>query len=133
MPIKTLVRSLAASAALVAGFATASMAENPGFLILDILPLKEGATLEQAYAYFEDVEPIFERYDFVRSDTPLETLDVLRGGVQTDVVNLWETSDPQAAFDGIFSDEEYLHLHVPTRDAIFDLKDATIVVTKRVK
>lgn len=133
MPTKSLARPLFTAAAIAVGFATTAMAEPPAFLVLDILPLKEGATLEQAYAYFEAVEPIFERYDFVRSDAPLETLDVVRGGVQTDVVNLWETSNPQAAFEGIFSDEEYLHIHVPTRDAIFDLEDATIVVTQRVQ
>lgn len=100
------------------------------FLILDILPIRDGQSLADAEAYFAAVEPIFARYGMTRSDAVLSVVDILRGPVEAEVVNLWETDNPQAAFDGIFSDEEYL-THTGSRDTIFDLKAATIVVTER--
>ncbi|CUI99736.1 hypothetical protein [Cognatishimia activa] len=127
MKLKALVTAL-----LMSVVGTASLAEKAkSFVVLDILPLKDGATLEQAYDYFKGVEPIFAKYDFHRSDAALEVLSIPRGPVTTDVVNLWATDNPQAAFDGIFADKDYLENHVPLRDSIFDLQAATIIVTKR--
>lgn len=100
------------------------------FLILDILPLKEGKTLEDANEYFENVEPIFERYKFTRAQAPLKVLSIPRGSIEAQVVNLWETPDPDHAFKGIFSDQEYLKF-VKDRDAIFQLEKATVIVTQQ--
>ena len=113
-----------------AGQALAEAGAEFGYLIVDILPLNDGATLEQVYAYFEAVEPIFAEYDLVRSDDALEVVDVARGDVQAKVINLWATKDPKVAFDGIFTDPDYLQ-HVENRDSIFDLKNANVVVTRR--
>ena len=100
------------------------------FLILDILPLHHGRTSAEAQAYFTDVEPIFARYGLTRSDQPLQVVDIVRGKIDAQVVNLWQTDDPQKAFNGIFSDEDYLQ-YVATRDKIFNLERATIMVTER--
>ena len=125
------LRALASALALSI-FGSATFADSAkAFLVLDILPLKEGATLEQAYDYFKCVEPIFEKYDFSRSDAALEVIAIPRGPVEAEVVNLWATNNPQASFDGIFADADYLENHVPLRDKIFDLKEATIIITKR--
>ena len=134
MKLTKLLTKLAGAAALAVVAATGAVAgdaDSKAFVVLDILPLKEGATLEQAYAYFKGVEPIFAKYDFQRSDAALEVGTVVRGDLAASVVNLWVTDDPQAAFQGIFADQTYLAEWVPDRDAIFDLENATIVVTKR--
>lgn len=102
------------------------------FLILDILPIQEGKTLDQAKAYFGDVEPIFARHGMTRSDAILPVVNIARGDIAATVVNLWQTDDPQAAFKGIFKDPDYL-VFTDTRDSIFSMEHATIVVTQRDK
>ncbi|WP_152544541.1 hypothetical protein [Actibacterium mucosum] len=134
MKFTKFLANLAGAATLAITAATGALAgdtDSKAFMVLDILPLKEGATLEQAYAYFKGVEPIFAKYDFQRSDSALEVGAVVRGDVTANVVNLWVTDNPDAAFKGIFSDETYLAEWVPDRDAIFDLEKATIIVTQR--
>ena len=133
MTLSTTLRRTSAATLLVLATASAAWAEKAnefGFIIVDMLPLKEGATLEQVYDYFTAVEPIFVKYDLVRTDDALEVVSVPRGGVKATVINLWATKDPKVAFDGIFSDPEYL-THVENRDSIFDLENANIVVTRR--
>lgn len=134
MKLGTIVSRLAGAAAVSCTLAVGAWAgetAQKAFMVLDMLPLKEGATLQQAQDYFKGVEPIFLKYDFRRSDKALEVANVARGKLDASVVNLWVTDDPQAAFQGIFSDETYLEKWVPARDRIFDLEKATIVVTKR--
>lgn len=133
-----MTRSASLRNALLAGVVTLASASSAfadkaaefGFLIVDMLPLHEGATLEEVYAYFAAVEPIFAKYDLVRTDDALEVVNIARGKVQAQVINLWATKDPKIAFDGIFTDPEYLK-HVENRDSIFDLKNANVVVTRR--
>lgn len=128
MNLKTIMLSAVSAVAMTITSAAADAAEN--FLILDILPLQEGQTIEAAETYFDAVEPIFARYGMTRSDAVLKVANVVRGKVDAQVVNLWQTENPQASFDGIFSDEEYL-THTESRDTIFNLQAATIIVTER--
>lgn len=100
------------------------------FLLVDILVLKEGKTLADAKAYFEKVEPIFKKYNMYRSDEVLDVMQVPRGTLQAQVINLWETTNPDAAFKGIFSDKEY-EAFIPLREEVFDMPKATVVVTQR--
>lgn len=104
--------------------------DQPAMLVLDILPLKEGKTLADAEDYFDKVEPIFARYGMTRTDAVLDVQAILRGPAKADVVNLWQTPNAQASFDGIFSDEDYAQF-TALRDSIFDLQAATIIVTLR--
>lgn len=100
------------------------------FLLIDILVLKQGKTLQDAKAYFSAVEPIFEKYQLYRTDDVLDVMQIARGDINAQVINLWETPDPQGAFKGIFSDKSY-EKYVSLRDEIFDMKKATVVVTER--
>ena len=125
--LKTLIGAWGFAAMLLASIA--ANAED-SFLILDILPLKQGRSVEEAKVYFEAVEPIFARHGMVRSDKALTIVSVLRGNLDAEVVNLWQTGDPDASIKGIFSDKDYLG-HSALRDSIFDLEAATIVVTER--
>lgn len=123
-PLKQLL--LAATLSVVSALSFA----KETFLVVDILPLREGKTLADAQDYFDKVEPIFRRYDFKRADKPLKVATIARGNIEADVINLWKTSDPNKAFKGIFSDADYL-LYVKDRDAIFNLAEATVLVTER--
>ncbi|KAJ55793.1 hypothetical protein ACMU_08430 [Actibacterium mucosum KCTC 23349] len=100
------------------------------FLILDILKLKPGKTPAEAVAYFDSVKPVFDRHGLVRSDVPLTAMKALRGTVEADVVNFWETENPEVSMKGMAGDPEY-QAQVPVRDTIFDLDASTILLTKR--
>lgn len=127
MKLQNLLLSVLSASAITLS-AVAAQAEQ--FLVLDILPIQEDQTLEAAETYFDAVEPIFARYGLTRSDKVLSVVGIPRGTVKAQVVNLWQSDNPQASFDGIFSDKEYL-THTADRDAIFDLEAATVIVTQR--
>lgn len=122
----------AATALVVTALSTVSALAESKFLILDILPLKEGATADQAKAYFDAVEPILAKYGMTRSDTVLDVAKIVRGSAKAQIVNLWDTDNPDVSFKGVFSDEDY-KTHISDRDRIFDLEAATIIVTQRDK
>lgn len=122
------VFSLALGAMLT--FSPATAQDEPDMLVLDILPIKQGKTLADAEAYFDKVEPIFARYGMTRSDAVLDAQTIVRGSIKADVVNLWQTDNAQASFNGIFSDADYAKV-TGLRDEIFDLEAATIIVTTR--
>ena len=114
-----------------AGPADARATAKPAYIVLDILPLKPGRTVEEATAYLKDVEPYLARYGMTRFDTVLQVDQVMRGNFQGRVVNLWVSDNPQAAFKGVFSDAEYTEKFTSRRENLFDMKNATVVVTKR--
>ena len=97
-------------------------------LLIDILVLKPGRTVDEAIAYFDGLEPVFERHGISRSGSPLKVAKVLRGDQAGDLVNLFETADPQASLGGMSQDPEY-QAQVPTRDSIFDLARSSVLVT----
>ena len=101
------------------------------FVILDILPLKSGVKVEEAHAYFERVEPILEQYGLSRTDHALEVAAVPRGSVKAQVVNLWESDDPMKGMQAVLNDPYYKENIVPLRDRIFDMRNATVIITKR--
>lgn len=107
------------------------VAEKPAFLVLDILPLKKGKTVEEAAVYMQDVEPYLARHGMTRLDTVLQVEQVVRGDFDGRVVNLWLTDNPEASFKSVFSDAEYIAKFTARRESLFDMKNATIVVTKR--
>lgn len=108
-----------------------NMEGKPSFIVLDILPLKSGKTVEEATAYMQDVEPYLARHGMTRLDTVLQVEQVVRGEFDGRVVNLWLTNDPDASFKGVFSDAEYIAKFTGRRESLFDMQNATIVVTKR--
>lgn len=99
-------------------------------ILVDILPLKEGKTVAEALAYFEKVKPAMERHGLTRVDDPLEAHRILRGNQAANLVNLFATDDPEASMKGMASDPEY-QANVPLRDTIFDLENASIILTTR--
>ena len=101
------------------------------FLIIDILPFKPGRTIEEAVAYFDELKPVFEKHGFKRRDEPLAVAKLLRGETPADMVNLFETEDPEASLKGISGDPAY-QAQISKRDQIFDLERASILLTKRV-
>ncbi len=100
------------------------------FILVDILPLKPGHDLESAVAYFDDLKPVFERHGLRRLDRPLKASKILRGDVAADMVNLFETDDPEASLTGMREDPDY-QAKTSLRDAIFDLERASIILTAR--
>lgn len=100
------------------------------YILVDILPIKDGKSIEDALAYFNKVRPAMERHGLKRIDQPLEAHKVLRGNQTADLVNLFETSDPEASMKGMGSDPEY-QANIALRDTIFDLENASIVLTTR--
>ncbi|MBO6892336.1 MAG: hypothetical protein JJ866_10385 [Roseibium sp.] len=129
MRLKFLSKSLAA-AALVTTLGIGSALAETKFVILDILPLKEGASVEDAKAYFDKIEPILARHGMTRNDQPLDVVKFLRGSAKAQVINLWNSENPEASFQGVFGDEEY-RSNIPNRDRIFNLKEANIIITER--
>lgn len=100
------------------------------YILVDILPLKNGKTIADALKYFDKVKPAMERHGLTRLDSPLEAHKALRGTQTADLVNLFETSDPDASLKGMATDPEY-QAQVPLRDTIFDLENASIILTTR--
>lgn len=100
------------------------------YILVDILPFKEGKTIDDALAYFEKVRPAMERHGLTRLDAPLEAHKALRGTQQANLVNLFETDDPETSMKGMAGDPEY-QSHVPLRDSIFDIENASIILTSR--
>lgn len=98
-------------------------------LLVDILPLKEGRTADEAVAHFEGLKDVFEKHGLKRSGRPLAALKTLRGKAKADVVNLWETNDAEASMKGMAADPDY-QAHIAARDALFDLESATIILTQ---
>lgn len=101
------------------------------YILVDILPFKDGKTLDDALAYFEKVRPAMERNGLRRVDVPLQANKVARGAQRADLVNLFETDNPEVSMKGMSEDAEY-QSHIPLRDAIFDLAQASIIVTTKV-
>ena len=100
------------------------------YILVDILPLKEGKTVAEALAYFEKVKPAMERNGLKRVDAPLEAHKILRGTQAANLVNLFETEDPETSMKGMAGDPEY-QANVALRDTIFDLENAPIILTTR--
>ena len=100
------------------------------YILVDILPLKEGKTVAEALAYFEKVKPAMERNGLKRVDAPLEAHKILRGTQAANLVNLFETEDPETSMKGMAGDPEY-QANVALRDTIFDLENASIILTTR--
>ena len=100
-------------------------------VLIDILPLKEGKTPADAFAYFAKVQPAMEKAGILRVDSKLEVKKIMRGQINAAIVNLFEVEDPAAAMGAMSQDPEYTK-HVPERDEIFDLENATIIATQRV-
>ena len=100
------------------------------YIVVDILPLKEGKTVAEALAYFEKVKPAMERNGLKRVDAPLEAHKILRGTQAANLVNLFETEDPETSMKGMAGDPEY-QANVALRDTIFDLENASIILTTR--
>lgn len=95
------------------------------FLIVDILPLNTGQSVDDAVAYFEGLKPVFERHGLTRVDRPLEVVKTLRGSASANLINLFQTEDAEASMKGMGADPEY-QSHIALRDQIFDLENATI-------
>lgn len=98
------------------------------YILVDILPFKEGKTIDDALAYFDKVRPAMERNGLTRVDAPLEAHKALRGTQQANLVNLFATENPEASMKGMASDPEY-QSNIPLRDSIFDLESASIILT----
>ena len=96
-------------------------------MIIDVLKLKEGKTVEEAVAYFESAKALFEGHGIVRVDAPLKVAKVARGQA-ADLVNIFKTENPEVSMGGLMNDPEYKAI-VPQRDEIFDLENSTILLT----
>ncbi|MFY0679546.1 MAG: hypothetical protein JXR13_03125 [Thalassovita sp.] len=98
------------------------------YILVDILPFKDGKTMDDALAYFEKVRPAMERNGLRRVDAALEAHKILRGTQGANMVNLFATDDPETSMKGMASDEEY-QSNIALRDSIFDLENASIILT----
>lgn len=111
---KWIAASAMAGFVLAAGSAAAATATT---YMIEILPLKQGATVEAAGQYFADVSPIIAAHGIFPVQAYRVADPKAEGAAQ--VINVWRVADPKG-FDGIFADPEYLK-HVKDRDSIFDL------------
>ena len=100
------------------------------FLMIDILPLKPGKTIDEAIAYFEKLKPVLEKHGLRRLDQPLQAQKLLRGDLAVDMVNLFEIDDPENTMKGVGADPEY-QANMPLRDSLFDLPKASVILTRR--
>lgn len=100
------------------------------FLLLDILKLKPGKTIEDATSYFDELADVFAEVGISRLDRPLKAAKVMRGAIEADYVNLFETADPQASMGAMQAHPEY-QAKISTRDAIFDLENSTVLLTAK--
>ena len=97
------------------------------YLLLDILKLKPGKTVEDAVAYFDKLAPIFDEVGITRLDRPLKAAGVMRGSIEAEQVNLFEMEDPQKSMPAMQSHPDYQAM-IPVRDAIFDLENSTVLL-----
>lgn len=100
------------------------------FMLFDLLKLRTGKSSEDAKAYFDGLTEIFERHGLSRSDEPMVAMKTLRGSAGADVINLWETDNPETSMQGMAGDPEY-QAKVPERDAIFDLESSSVILAQR--
>ena len=100
------------------------------FVLVDILPLKEGRTIEEAVAYFDELKPVFEKNGIKRLDAPLKVAKAMRGEVPAQLINLFEVENPEISMKGMSQDPAY-QAKIPERDALFDLERANILLTGR--
>ena len=101
-----------------------------GFILVDILPLKDGRRYDEATAYFDKAAPIMARHGITRVDAPLQAVKAMRGTQAADMVNLFAADDPQTAMPALAGDPDYQAL-VPERDALFDLEKSSVILTRR--
>lgn len=100
------------------------------YILVDILPFKEGKTMKDALAYFERLRPTMERHGLRRVDAPLQAHKSLRGPQRANLVNLFETEDPETSLQGMAGDPDY-QSNIALRDSIFDLENASIILTTK--
>lgn len=100
------------------------------FVLVDILPLKSGKSVDDAIAYFNDIRPVLERHGLVRIDAPLKALKTLRGAQTANLVNLFATENVETSMKGMQGDPEY-QARIPVRDALFDLENSSVILTRR--
>ena len=99
-------------------------------VLIDILKLKNGRTVDEAIEYFEGLKPVFEKHGLTRLDRPLRVGNIMRGDLSAELINLFVTHDPQTSLKGMSSDPAYQAM-IPRRDEIFDLENSTIAMTTR--
>lgn len=87
---------------------------------VDVLTLREGKTLADAMAYFEQAVPLLARHEFERLKV-YEVKSKMRGhdAVNPNIVQIWKTRGPES-FRGLAGDNDYKKI-VPLRDSIFDM------------
>lgn len=99
-------------------------------ILIDILKLKNGRTVEEAIQYFDELKPVLEKHGISRVDQPLKIANIMRGELSGELVNLFATDDPQKSMQGMSSDPDY-QAKVPLRDQIFDLENSVVAMTTR--
>lgn len=109
--------ALFAAALISAGGAGAAADEPQTIYMVEVLPLKPGATVEQAEAYFETVSPIIASHGVFATQS-YRVVDQAADAAPR-VINIWRVARPDGLPE-IFGDPAYL-AHVRERDQIFDL------------
>lgn len=124
---KYLNTALLAFTILFSTVATTSHANEQVYLV-EILPLHEGVSVEQARAYFEKIYPIVARFNAY----PVDMYEILQpeehqkegfkmGDVKSsEVLHIWKVDTEK--LPAIFKDADYL-TNVKMRDSIFNLAE----------
>ncbi|MEM9071727.1 MAG: hypothetical protein AAGE52_24675 [Myxococcota bacterium] len=97
-------------------------------VLVDLVFLNEGKTLEDRAAYGRLIGPIAQRHGLrrVQSYRVLQHLGGLGNGAVE--LNLWEVDDP-SALQATLTDPEY-QSHVPTRNEIHDMERLTMLLAR---
>jgi len=127
MNLKTQLAAALAAGLLMAGGSAAAESAATNYMI-EVLPLKKGATIEAAAQYFAEVSPVIASHGIFPVQT-YRIVDPQKDGAAR-IVNVWRVADPQG-LEQIFQDPEYLK-HVKERDSIFDLPNRAGWMTQEV-
>jgi hypothetical protein len=87
---------------------------------IDVLTVRSGATMDQAYAYFDKACLILARHGFTRL-TAYQVNQKMRGHAEVNpsIVQIWQTRGPEG-FQALSADVDYKAI-IPERDSIFDM------------
>jgi uncharacterized protein (DUF1330 family) len=119
----------AAASPLSPGEMSAMAAERPRAYFIDILYLNEGKTPADAKAYFDKVEPVVAKHGLKRITPRFAITQKMAGEIEPNLIGVWSVSNPQATFEHIFADPNYLE-HAPLRNATFDMSRSHMFMMK---
>ncbi|MCH6258167.1 hypothetical protein MLD52_16515 [Puniceicoccaceae bacterium K14] len=101
------------------GSTSRALAENETLFMIEVLDLKEDASIEKAWNYFDTIQAITASHGFF----PIDSYRVKSSKPESDtkrMIAVWKIED-KSKFSDLMNDPLY-KVNIPTRDSIFNLE-----------